>query len=713
MTAIGRQFWSRHRVYLSVLVLLGLALRLWFASVNVIDPRFSASDDGDYYQRALRLAVTGQYIDDSWLIRPPMHVFIFAALLRLSLVLSQPEWGIPLIRTLHIGLSLLAILIGYDLSRRLFNRRAGLIFATFLAVWFPLVELPILVLSEPLFLFLLLLNLWLLLRWRDSRHWGWLAAAGLALGTCALTRSPALYSTAFVLLFLLLENKPQRSATNAPASRFWQRWLLATVTWSALFLGAFLLVVGPWIVRNYVVYQRFIPVDTLGPVNLWLALQPERVDGGKTILSRLPQQERQDFVSAEIARILSEDPTRLFRDFVPHFVHIWKAQFAEDFLVKPSFYTRPLRAIWPLGALGDLLWFVFTLAGLLGLAAPLREGAFRWIALGWIGYIMLTVMIFHVEPRYLLPVWLLLALYGSAVLAMPSLAALRSSYRPLNTGLAALLVLAFLVLVFSYRNYPAFIARGIQRELHHAAGARAYAAGDYATAIREFEQVIAVQPDFIDGRSDLALALITRGEYAQAWEVLGTRQTHRSDVVRGAITRAQGQAELAAAYFTDAERRAGEDVQALTRQWLPHTPINRLTLGNGLDFGYLQGFSFGEILTLPDGRNQSYRWLQGRGVIDLPLNEPLHQGSVVELRMAFGAPEGSTLRLRFNDATTVTVPVAGGQWRSYRVAVPDSLAGQQRLLLELEAPTFIPAQQNPASSDARSLSLMISTVAVE
>src|SRR5688500_1875308 len=83
---------------LILIVLLGVALRLWLIGVSPLDPRFSNADDGDYYQRALRFAVSGQYTDDSWLIRPPLHVFFFAFWLRLALILGQPALGILLIK---------------------------------------------------------------------------------------------------------------------------------------------------------------------------------------------------------------------------------------------------------------------------------------------------------------------------------------------------------------------------------------------------------------------------------------------------------------------------------------------------------------------------------------------------------------------------------------------------------------------------------------
>ena len=77
----------------------------------------------------------------------------------------------------------------------------------------------------------------------------------------------------------------------------------------------------------------------------------------------------------------------------PTFQHIWKAQFVEDFFVKQSFFTRPLRETAWLGLIGDGIWLVFTLAGLIGLVGPLREGLHRRLfSLAWLGYSLLTVL---------------------------------------------------------------------------------------------------------------------------------------------------------------------------------------------------------------------------------------------------------------------------------------------------------------------------------
>jgi 4-amino-4-deoxy-L-arabinose transferase-like glycosyltransferase len=726
------------QLYLAVLIVIGLFLRIWFIVVNDIDPRFSAADDGDYYQRALRLAVTGEYVDNSWLIRPPGHVLMFAGLLRIAIILGDPVLGIDLIRAVQVGMSLLLIPIGYDLARRLFSRSAGVIFAGVLAIWFPMVELPALILSEPLFVFTLIVNSWMLIRWRDRYHadgggWLWLAGAGVVLAVAALARSPALYASVFGLAFVAVEvGRVQAAATPLRLRPDWiGAWLRRAILAGLAFLIPFVLVIAPWTTRNYLAYNQLIIIDTLGPVNLWMAMSDAVNEGrgegeAKAILAEIPQAERQDFVSSEINRIVREEPERLVRNFWPHFIHIWKAQFVEDFFVKVSFYTRPLRDVWPIGAIGDLIWLGFTTLAWVGLAARPREGGFRLLALGWIAYSCLVVMLIHVEPRYLLPIWYFMALYGSGVLASlwnwlrlrrTDRQAANESFRSVVRSpwsLAGLgLMLGFLAIFFSYRDYPRIIADGVQREIYRAAGAQAAASGDYPAAIAEFETMLTYHPTFIDGRVDLARAHLALGQYDEAWAALGERATHRSDVVRGALARAQDDPELATLYFEDAEVRAGEDVQKLAMEWLPLEPTRSLILGNGVDFGYLDGFSFGEDLPpQPDGDIVSFRWLQGNGVVSLPLPEPLREGNVLAIRITGGSPGISPLTVTVGSFQT-TLQVRSGEWRVFHLLIPPDLVGQSEVTMYLQAPTFIPIQADPSSTDARLLSVMISRVSVE
>ncbi len=659
--------------WLVLIILVGVGLRLWLISFSPLNPSFSTADDGDYYHRAFQFAVTGRYIDDGWLIRPPLHILFFAFWLRLAVLLGHPQLGVLFVQLAQTAIGAITIMLGYGVARRLFaNTRAGLLFAAFLALWFPFVEQPSVFFSELLYLFLFMLHYWLLLRFDASNHRRDLALSGVALGAAALTRSPALYSLVFVVLWLLL-----RPTTN----------------------------------------DRRPTSDEDSP---WSNMR------------QLPQADRQAYALAHVRKILAADPLRPFRPMWSTFLHIWKAQYVEDFFVKQSFFTRPLRETAALGLFGDLIWFVYTLGGLAGLVAPAREGLHnRLFVLAWLGYSLLTVLVFHVEPRYLLPIWTLLGLYGAGTLSSirrpttddrrPTTSGHRSAtlpqgligrrgtiYRARSVVAQIAVVIGFLALLVTYRDYPQVIAVGLARERAISAGEWAYTAGDYTAAERFSREALTVQPDFIDAQVDLALALAAQGRRDEAAAVVAHGGSRRADLVNGSLTLRGGDSDAARSKLTRIEATAGEEVQAWALEWLRPPPTADLHLGDQRDLGYIAGFSRPE--EEPGG---SFRWLTEAGRVVLPLPEPLRPDATLSLRMSGGRPGETPLDVRIGAGPAWRVPVGGGQWHIYRLPVSPELAGTRRITIELRAPAFIPAYLEPSSDDLRVLSLRISDVRIE
>ncbi|MEO7908413.1 MAG: glycosyltransferase family 39 protein [Roseiflexaceae bacterium] len=719
----ARGFFATIRPHLPLLaiVLLGIGLRLWMIGISPLDPSYSNADDGDYYRRALRLALTGQYIDDNWLIRPPLHVFFYALWLRLAIIIGRPALGVPFIQLAQTGLAALTIMLGYGIGRRLFPIRqnlAGLLFALFLATWYSFVEQPSVLFSELIYLFLFFLHVWLLLRFDASGQWRYLALSGFALGAATLTRSPALYSLAFVVLWLVVRQSANDGRrTTDDEGRKTARLLnflrpsSFVVRQCVLVVACCLAVVLPWTARNYIVYQRFIPVDTLGQINLWLDLDAvDKRDDHINQLRQLPQADRAAFALAHARAILAADPLKPFRPMWDTFRHIWKLQFVEDFFVKQSFYTRPLRESAPLGLAGDLIWLVFTLCGLIGLARTAREGLHnRLFMLAWLGYSLVTVLVFHVEPRYLLPIWTLLGLYGAWTLAGSwefGTGGRRQSSVRLVVQVA--LSLAFSVLMVTYRDYPTVIASGQARERAMRAGEQAYAASDYPTAEQNFRAALTAQPDFVDAKVDLALALAAQGQRAQAAGILTRGDSRRSDLLIGVLAGDLGDIDKAQATIARSEATAGEDIQAWALEWLRPLPRTTQALDGASDIGYISGFSSAE-----GDDDQRFRWLTGTGRIVLPVSAPLRPEQAVVLRMTGGQPGNTALDVWLGDRWVGRVLVESGGWRDYRLPIPAELVGQHQAAIRLRAPTFMPMLRDPASDDMRALSLMISAVRVE
>jgi 4-amino-4-deoxy-L-arabinose transferase-like glycosyltransferase len=682
---------ARTTLWLALIVLAGIALRLWLVSASPLDPRFSDADDGDYYRRALRLAVSGVYLDDSWLIRPPGHIVFFAIWLQLAMALGMPHHGVLFVQLAQIAVSAGTILLAFAIARQLAGRRrAGLLAAGFVALWFPYIEMTTVLFTEASYLTLFLLHIWCLLRFDQSGRWRDLIAAGLALGAAALTRSPALYAIALVIGWLVLRARGR----GLP----WQQ----VVRQALVVACACLAVVGPWTVRNAVVYQRLIPVDTLGQINLWLDLDAnENRNTHIATLRGMPQADRAAYALARARDILAADPTRLFHKSWPMFQHVWKAQYIEDLYVRQSFHARPLREAAWIGVPGDVLWLVVVLAGALALASPAREGWHtRLYILAWLAYSLLTVIIFHVEPRYLLPVW---ALFGLMAAGAPW-ALERASWRGAWLVPRLIVVGALLGLVFSYRDYPALIERGVRRELAVADAQRAAADGDLARAEQAWRAASRAHPESAEAREGLALTLMAQGRDADAAAALLRGSSRRTELI-GALLERPERDPARLAYL---EATAGEDVQRWTLAHLPAVATTVVRLGSAADLGYIAGFAPAE-----QDQRGPFRWLGATGRVALPLPEPLAAGSTLVIRATGGRPGITPLTVLFSDGTSVRVPVSGGVWRSYRLAVPAALTGVTVVDLWLSAPIFVPAQELPGSDDSRSLSLMIDEVRVQ
>ena len=532
------------------------------------------------------------------------------------------------------------------------------------------------------------------------------------LGMAALTRSPALYALVFAVPWLLLRSWRRATTAQVEKPRFLD---LARVTLRASLRPFVVLalctlsIVLPWTARNWIVYQRFILIDTLGPINLWLDLEGTELRTPKIEqLRQLPQADRQAYASAQVSEILRADPLRPFRNVWPTFRHIWKAQYVEDFWVKRSFFTRPLREAAPLGLAGDLLWLVAAFAGLIGILHPATDRPFKALLGLWLVYSFVTVLVFHVEPRYLLSIWLLLGLYGSWTLSCGRRIGDGLHYRRWRAALAYGVTLGIALLFITYRSYPALIGRGVQREQQMWRGDQAYRRGDYPAAEGAYRAALSADPQFVDTEISLALSLAAQGRAADAQAVLDPGDSRRSAVLVGLLSRAAGDEAQARALLSTIEQRSGEDAQRWTLDHVPVEPRNALVLGDdALDLGYIAGFAGGEW-----NGDLSFRWLTGAGELVLPLAQPLAAGDMLSIQLAAPVGLDGPLQIQLNDR-----PVAAlrpdAQWRVYRFAVPPALAGQRRLHVRLHAPTYLPMYANPESNDPRALSVMVHRVAVE
>lgn len=236
---------------LGAILCLALAARTFAAlEVNSIVPQSDAADfdrhavslaDGDGYPDALTVA--GGPGPSAF--RPPLYPLLLAPVYAvvgtdddharwLAARIEQAVLG-----TIAVGLIALV-------AFQLWGRRAALIAAGIAAVYPPLVHAGTSLLTEPLFVALLLAGLAAILQYRRCPgQLRWLAVAGTCAGLATLTRGNGLA----IVIALALGAWVGRS-----------RLSLRSAVAPAIVVVCAVLVVAPWTIRNAIVMGAFVPV---------------------------------------------------------------------------------------------------------------------------------------------------------------------------------------------------------------------------------------------------------------------------------------------------------------------------------------------------------------------------------------------------------------------------------------------------------------------
>ena len=245
---------SRQHTWLLIAILtVGLSLRFVCAFFCELIPEIS--DQGAYNHFALnwiRGAGLISYLDGTLsAYRPPLYpmflgiVYVFAG-----------ELNYRAVYLVQSVLSLVTIISIYTIARRLFNPRAGLIAASIAAIYPPFVLFDITTMTESVSLVLTTLALALLLKVRSNITRVILVSCCIALGS--LCKPAIIFFVPGILVALLLQKATLRDK-------------LTTVS---LLLFVLALLLFPWTLRNFLAFNELIPLADNGPVNFYLANNP-------------------------------------------------------------------------------------------------------------------------------------------------------------------------------------------------------------------------------------------------------------------------------------------------------------------------------------------------------------------------------------------------------------------------------------------------------
>lgn len=407
---------------LTAVLALAIVVRLVIV-VSVSDIGIQIDDEKDYHALASSI-VDGRGYTLPQLgatsIRPPLYPAFIAGVWTLTGTRSlQP------IRYAQIILSVLSVLLVWRVALSLFDQRVAIIAATLWAFYPSFLYANALILTEVLFSFLLLSVLWAGMLALKSPGCLRMALVGALLGSAALVRS-VLWPLPIILAPAAIIVLRKRSGT-----------LQAVAMAAALFIG-YVVVVGPWSVRNTRLQHTFTVIDTMGGLNLrmgnfentiedrmWdgVSLKGEKAWAHQMFVEHpdaraWTEGQKDKWAQRQAIVYMSHHPVTTMRRAALKFGDFWGLEREYVAALSKGLYRPPTWfAILSAGAVFVVYPIVMGLAvfGLIGAARPLRsQHGFLWLILLFVCAIH-TVVFGH--SRYHLPIMPICVIYAAAAIA--------------------------------------------------------------------------------------------------------------------------------------------------------------------------------------------------------------------------------------------------------------------------------------------------------
>ncbi len=126
----------------------------------------------------------------------------------------------------------------------------GLIAAALFGLHPDLIEISAMLMTETLYLFLLVLIIWLFIKlYQKPERTCYSVFLSFVIGLTILSRPPIILFVPIIFVFYILNKKYKQCA---------------------LFSLVFILTLLPWVIRNYLIYHQFILTTLIGEYNLWV-----------------------------------------------------------------------------------------------------------------------------------------------------------------------------------------------------------------------------------------------------------------------------------------------------------------------------------------------------------------------------------------------------------------------------------------------------------
>jgi 4-amino-4-deoxy-L-arabinose transferase-like glycosyltransferase len=246
-----------------LIILIGFAFRMvFFVSLKpwddkVINKTILVYDAGGYHSMALGL-LSEKSFNSVGSVRTPIYPMFLATCYLIS---GKTIWFALLVQ---IVVNLLTIFTAYKIALEFFSKRIALLTMFLLAIDYHQAELAVCLMTDTLFSFIFIVSIYFLCIGLKRNHIiKYMAISGCFLGLATLTR-PISYlfpvaAVFFIICYILFTKKNDTARSKVKLSTIY----------SLYYVLAFLLIIAPWLYRNYSLYKE-AKLTSLAGVNLLL-----------------------------------------------------------------------------------------------------------------------------------------------------------------------------------------------------------------------------------------------------------------------------------------------------------------------------------------------------------------------------------------------------------------------------------------------------------
>lgn len=296
---------------LFLIIGLGLIIRVFY--VLIMAPNSIIFPDGIQYEEIAKNLLKGEGFSIGTGSYPYQHNRAPAYPTFIAFIYLFFGTNIAWIKIAQSFLSVLTILPIYGLGMMIFDRRVALTASFIMAIDPFFIFFTGLILGEILFMAFLSSSLFFLyVGVRDNKYF-LLAGGSLLMGLAILTRASLLLFPVFILIWILLEKRDN---------------IKGALSFFAFFIIMVVFTLLPWSIRNYSVYNSFVPVTIGSGITLYEGNNP-MADGGAgydrlpALDASLSPLERDNSYKAMAIRFINENPGKFIRLAVVKFKRLW------------------------------------------------------------------------------------------------------------------------------------------------------------------------------------------------------------------------------------------------------------------------------------------------------------------------------------------------------------------------------------------------------